>query len=281
MIIALSLTCVSLLVGFSTKGQEIKIADSLLAARNFELASVYYEKAIFHADNPKDYNSYLRKQADLYKKVKKFDKSAEALERINKSNLTTLEKSDLFYQLSFSYFMIDNYAKSYFNWLQYEIIVSQDPSEDALLLKTLLFAKLEKWKESQNAFLAYTKDSSNSSQEVFSAIEKIKKKSPEKAENLSYIIPGAGQVYAGKPLRGLTSFAIQGGLLAFAAYNFFNGYYFSGTFTGVSLFYVFYMGGARHAGYLAEEYNKTQNEKAYNLINDLIREHKKRAINRP
>lgn len=274
-IIGLSWTYIFLLGVFSTNAQNIKVADSLFEAKNYELASVYYEKAIFYADNSKDYNDYLGRQAELFEKTRNFEKKAAALERINKSSLAGTRKKELFYQLSFTYFMLKDYSKSYFYWLQYESTVSQEPNEDTLLLKTLLFAKLEKWGEAQSAYISYTNDSSTYSLGAFQGFKNMGKKSPEKAENLSYFLPGAGQMYAGKPLRGITSFAIQTGLLAFAAYNVFTGYYFSGTFTGVSLFYVFYMGGARHAGYLAEEYNKSLNEDAYNRLKELIEKNKK------
>ncbi len=275
MIIVLSWICIFQSGVFSINAQNISIADSLYKVKDFELAAVYYEKAIYQADNTKDYNKYLWKLSSFYREQQDFDKNIKSLERINKSILNDSIKSELFYQISFGYFMIEEYSKSYFNLLQYESVDFKEPSEDALLLKTLLYAKMGKWEKCQVAYYNFTKDSTTSSLNFFNDMKKLKSKSPEKAENLSYFLPGAGQIYAGKPIRGLTSFTIQSGLLAFAAYNFFNGYYFSGTFTGVSLFYVFYMGGARHAGYLAEEYNKIQNEKAYNLLLNRIKGNKK------
>lgn len=260
---------------FSTKAQFVEVADSLAAAQNYELAAIFYEKAIFNTNATDEYNEYLWKQADLYRAIDDFEGNVKSLERVNKSILTDHKRKELFYQMSFAYFMLEQYSKSNFNWLQYENIDSQSANEDALLLKTLLHAKMGKWDQSQEAYEAYSGDSSLVSQSVFSEIRSLKTKSVEKAENLSYFLPGAGQIYAGKPLRGITSFALQSGLLAFAAYNVLNGYYFSGTFTGVSLFYVFYMGGARHAGYLAEEYNIEQSGKAYNLLLGLINENEK------
>lgn len=274
MIIVLSSIFIYLLGAYSTKAQEIEIADSLVVVENFDLATVYYEKAIFSAKEPEKFNSILFKLSSLHKQRELFEEYAKTLERINKSVLSKPLRVRLFYELTFAYFMLEEYSKAQFNWLQLESI-NEQLSKDALLLKTLLFAKLRKWDESREAFLAYSKDSSDNSLDVFEEIKSMKLKSPEKAENLSYFLPGVGQMYAGKPLRGLTSLTLQSGMLAFAAFNFFNGYYISGTFTGVSLFYVFYMGGARHASYLAEEFNKRQHEKAYRKLTQLIVETKK------
>jgi len=274
LIIVLGLICISLSGAFSTKAQEIEIADSLVDVGQVDLAVVYYEKAIFSTKKPETYNTRLFQLAGLYKKRALFTDYASTLDRINKSVLAVGQKRDLFYELTLAYYMSQDYAKAYFNWLQYERI-KPELNEDALLLKTLLFAKLEKWEESQQAYIAYSNDSSEHSSEIFAEIKSMKKKSPAKAENLSYYLPGVGQMYAGKPLRGITSLTLQSGMLAFAAFNFLSGYYISGTFTGVSLFYVFYMGGARHAGYLAEEYNKSQKEKAFEKLKMLISETKK------
>ncbi|ADR23234.1 hypothetical protein MATR_29170 [Marivirga tractuosa] len=275
MIIVLSWICIFQSGAFSINAQSILIADSLYSVKNYDLAAVYYEKAIYQVDNSQDYNDYLWRLANLYRESQDFNKSIKTLERIRRAMLNDSVKSELFYQISFAYFMMDQYSKSYFNLLQYKSLDFKRSREDVLLLETLLYAKMGKWEKCEEAYYAYTKDTTKSSSDFFGDMKAVKRKSPEKAENLSYLLPGAGQIYAGKPIRGLTSFTIQTGLLAFAAYNFLNGYYFSGTFTGVSLFYVFYMGGARHAGYLAENYNEAQNEKAYNLLLNRIEENKK------
>ncbi|WP_041649931.1 tetratricopeptide repeat protein [Marivirga tractuosa] len=275
LIIVLSWICIFQSGAFSINAQSILIADSLYSVKNYDLAAVYYEKAIYQVDNSQDYNDYLWRLANLYRESQDFNKSIKTLERIRRAMLNDSVKSELFYQISFAYFMMDQYSKSYFNLLQYKSLDFKRSREDVLLLETLLYAKMGKWEKCEEAYYAYTKDTTKSSSDFFGDMKAVKRKSPEKAENLSYLLPGAGQIYAGKPIRGLTSFTIQTGLLAFAAYNFLNGYYFSGTFTGVSLFYVFYMGGARHAGYLAENYNEAQNEKAYNLLLNRIEENKK------
>ena len=273
MITGLSLICICLSGVSSIRAQEIAIADSLAKVGQFELAYLYYEKAIFKAESPEVFNAQLFKLGSAYKERGSFQNYAYTLERINKFVLGKEERDQLHYELAFAYYMNKEYGKAQFNFLQYE---SRLPaySDDALLLKTLLNGRLEKWDEAEEAYIAYSNDSSVKVEDVFSDIRALKRKNPEKAENLSYFLPGAGQMYAGKPLRGITSFALQSGMLAFAAFNFLNGYYVSGTFTGVSLFYVFYMGGARHAGYLAEEFNKRQKNKAFERLINLIAETK-------
>ena len=127
---------------------------------------------------------------------------------------------------------------------------------------------MSQWEEAKNLSLQISSSPiyQDSVKILYTELAGLKLKDPSKAETLSYFIPGSGQMYAGKVFRGITSLVLQTGLLGFAGYSFLNGYYFSGTFTGVSLFYVFYMGGARHAEYLAQEYNKNRIAKIQDKI---------------
>jgi hypothetical protein len=90
--------------------------------------------------------------------------------------------------------------------------------------------------------------------ELFESFKAIKYKSAVKAENLSFI-PGLGQIYAGYPLRGFFSLGLQGLALGVGAWHIWQGYYVIGAYIGMGIFYLFYTGGMRHAGYLAEQKN--------------------------
>ncbi len=61
-------------------------------------------------------------------------------------------------------------------------------------------------------------------------------KNPDKAFALSYYFPGAGQMYAGYFWKGLVSTILNAGLIYFSVWNFANGYFFSGAFTGACAF---------------------------------------------
>lgn len=143
--------------------------------------------------------------------------------------------------------------------------------ESAEFLYTMIYAQLREWQKSKEHLKKYLgPDYAVSIDSLFVSIDDIKVKNPEKAEKMSYIIPGSGQIYAGKTFRGITSFLLNGGLLCFSAVSFWNGFYFSGTFTGASLLFVFYSGGARHAKHLANTHNEEKWQEAKDSILQML-----------
>lgn len=267
---------------FLINAQNIKI-DSLCNLDQHDLSLVFLEKEVFEAHTQQEKNVALLKKAYCNKHTEKFKEATETLERTVPAASDDSIRFLIGYELAINYYLHQNYTKSLLSIIQLKNSI--DSSE---LLNKVIYLEILLAHENLNWDKAYSltnemgfsdpifNDSINT---LYSNIKKMKLKDPEKAENLSYFIPGAGQIYAGKVFRGITSLVIQSGLLGFAGYSFLNGYYFSGTFTGVSLFYVFYMGGARHAGYLADEYNKKViKENRGKIENYLLEQIKKEAL---
>jgi hypothetical protein len=82
--------------------------------------------------------------------------------------------------------------------------------------------------------------------------------SPEYCGRLSSVIPGLGEIEAGYPVKGATSFLIHSGLLFFTGYNYYYGFYLTGTISGGLPFLKFYGGGKRLSARLAEKHNETE-----------------------
>ena len=80
----------------------------------------------------------------------------------------------------------------------------------------------------------------------------------EKAIILSYLLPGSGLIYAGAPIRGLTSTTLQAGAMLMIIHGLTEGYFFTGSLTGAALFYVFYNGGAQYAATLSTKRNEAR-----------------------
>jgi len=80
-------------------------------------------------------------------------------------------------------------------------------------------------------------------------------KSPQKAQVLNALLPGAGYYYTGQKKAAFTSFAINALFIA-AAYQFFNHGYYAAGFITASLETGWYFGGINGAGLAAKEYNE-------------------------
>ena len=108
-------------------------------------------------------------------------------------------------------------------------------------------------------------------------IPKIKK--IKTAENLTMFLPGAGQVYAGRPGEGTLNFLIQLSCLAFGAhqlsngfttFQFWNAFPFTGYLGGIGMWNKIYQGGIKRAGIIAEETNQHRIADFNHNINYLI-----------
>ncbi len=161
-------------------------------------------------------------------------------------------------------------------------IDNQDLKERVLYLNILSLNELTKWAEAKVELEKYLaiNEISLDTDSLYYFIEKPRLRSAEKAKKLSYWAPGLGQIYAGYVGKGLLSSSIQLLLIGFSAYSLFEGYFFTGALTGVGLLYSFYFGGARHAGYLADEKNKNLIEKYNQRIRNVVLEIEKRKASK-
>ncbi|HMP99928.1 MAG TPA: hypothetical protein PKC24_09120, partial [Cyclobacteriaceae bacterium] len=174
----------------------------------------------------------------------------------------------LFYELSFNAFLAEkpDLAIGHIQEFNYNFEGSEFDDE-LLFLEILCLNKLKRWREAKEKYERYaTVNDLNADVNQYEEILNHKFKNPKKAQNLSLVIPGSGQMYAGFPLKGLFSLTVQAGLVYFSVESFLNAYYLSGVFTGVALFYMFYNGGARYAAKLATQ----NNEKVVQSFNDKI-----------
>ncbi|GAA5035949.1 hypothetical protein GCM10011506_31520 [Marivirga lumbricoides] len=233
------------------------------------MALVYYEKDVFEASNQNARNIALLKKAYCYKHQKEFKEAASTIGRAYPQASNDSLKYLLGYEASLCHYLAESFSQAKLSLIGLRNVQqSAFQKKKTSYLGALINLEMSQWEEAKNLSLQISSSPiyQDSVKSLYTELAGLKLKDPSKAETLSYFIPGSGQMYAGKVFRGITSLVLQTGLLGFAGYSFLNGYYFSGTFTGVSLFYVFYMGGARHAEYLAQEYNKNKIAKVQDKI---------------
>lgn len=267
------LTCTFLCVTFLTKAQFEK-ADSLKAAGNFKIAALEYERVVYQNLGPEIINKALLYKGLCLKTQGKFN---EAFNTFNRANLFLVQDSLNFrirYELSLAAYLSDNYPAAQAQLTQIEYFFKDNGYNDVLYLHILTLNAMRKWDEAKVKYEQYAKNNNIalSAEEAYSFLPKTKLKNPDKAEKISYFLPGIGQMYAGYFGKGLISSLIQAGLVGFGAYSLYEGYFFTGALTGIGLFYSFYTGGARHAKYLAMRKNEELTDKYNEPIKEAILE---------
>ncbi len=248
------LICTFLCAPYLGSAQSL-LADSLYERGDYDRASVAYEYAYFSEVHPQKVNEILLKKTYCLKQLGKYDAAYQNIER---ADLYTGNDS-LRYLLFYESIVTALLARKADVALSKVQELQAESKDSALLLKILPFEvlalnELHRWEEAHIKYqvlagrygIAY---------DPYPEILLFKMKNPEKAMTLSYLLPGIGQMYAGYFWKGMVSMLLNVGMIGFSGWSFWNGYYFSGAFTGVALFYLSYNGGVRYAELLAKQYN--------------------------
>lgn len=235
----------------------MKLGDSLLNEGAWLAARVAYEKEMFYNTlNIEKYNTLLLKKSYCFKAEGNFESAYQILSKASFYDGPDELRYKLYYEAALNAYLSGHPDLALSIAQEFSFAFNNSP--DLLFIEVLVLNEMQKWQEASEKFLLYTEKNNLSDYEsLYKEILNHKFKKEKRAESLSYFIPGSGQMYAGYFFRGSLSALIQGGLIYFSINSFLNGYYFSGTFTGVALFYMFYNGGARYAAKLAAKKNQS------------------------
>jgi len=163
------------------------------------------------------------------------------------------------YEKMLNYFLNADYGYCKSIHISTENINRINKKNEYALMRLQALNETEKWQECKQELLATNvgKDSVILIQ-IQQLPEAYKYISPEKCRKLSSFLPGLGEVKAGYTVKGITSFVINAGLLAFTGYNFYTGYYVTGAVAGIFPFLKFYSGGKRLSESLAHKHNEKE-----------------------
>ncbi|NBP70057.1 MAG: hypothetical protein EBR30_26705 [Cytophagia bacterium] len=227
----------------------------MFAQGAYQQATIAYEFALFQGLAPDDAASVTLSLNTAFKLEREYTKALATFDRIDFYTGSDSLRSVLYYQYIISAMLASRHdlAWSKLVELRYEL-PGKIPEEVLLTLEILCLNEMGRWQEAHQYFQKWSKIY-GITKDPYPDMLKQKMKNPDKAFALSYWLPGVGQMYAGYPGKGLVSSLLNASLVAFSVYSFVGGYYLSGVFTGVALFYLSYNGGARYAQVLAEEHN--------------------------
>lgn len=246
----------------------IEQANQLFANKQYVRAQLMYERVVFLSKNKVVTNQALLYKAYCLKRLKRF---AEAQETVERAELLPAQDSAnyvLLYEVALNAYLAQQYKQS----LKFIEIIKNTIKDSAQVknttfLEILALNETYQWDKAKALCTQYIKD--NGSDQDIEALYGFVKKKPfksiKKAQKLSWIFPGAGQMYAGAFWRGLSSSVLTLGSLTFGVVSVLNGYYVSGILTGLGMGRTFYSGGRRHAAYQVQQRN----------LKKIVRYHKK------
>jgi tetratricopeptide (TPR) repeat protein len=248
------LICIFLCAPFFSKAQ-IALGDSLYLAGEFGKAFIAYEYSLFNGTRQPETNLVLLKSAYCLKQSGKFEKARTVLDQADLYTGSDSLRFLVYYEYTINSMLANKYdlALSKMEEMHHEFS-DTTKLEVILPLEIISLNELHRWPEAHEKYLQSTKNEADPYGEILS----YKMKNPNKAFALSYYFPGMGQMYAGYFWKGLVSTLLNAGLIYFSIWSLSHGYFFSGAFTGVALFYLSYNGGAKYAATLAKQQNETR-----------------------
>lgn len=265
------LICIFLCGPFISKAQ-LALGDSLLVQGAFQEAAIAYEYAIFQGLSPGDVALTTLKANAAFKAQGNYSKALILFDRVDFYAGTDSLRSVLYYQCIVSAMLANRYDLAWSKLVEVRYELPEKISEETLLsLEILCLNELGRWPDAYQRYKVWA-SIHNIKADPYPEMLKHKLKDPDKAFALSYWLPGVGQMYAGYPGKGIVSSLLNAGLVVFSIYSFTGGYYLSGVFTGVALFYLSYNGGARYAQVLAEQNNTERKEVFNNQVRQIVAE---------
>jgi TM2 domain-containing membrane protein YozV/cytochrome c-type biogenesis protein CcmH/NrfF len=251
--------CIFLCAAFSTDAQQNDLAeaDTLFRQGKYFESSVSYERVLFgNYDLNTEYRAITGKLSCL-KKQQQFAKAVTFIAQNMHNDLPDTIKTGLLYEQT-----LCSYLTAYFeNTISLVDQISNNyPAYDNLaflhMLKILSLNELQRWNEAKAEYQEWLKNFTNIDTIVNPYISLPKLKNENTAQWLSTFIPGAGQIYAGKPFEGLVTILLQGGAIYFGIITWQQKYYISAWLGGVGLFGSFHNGGVRRSEVLVKQYNR-------------------------
>ncbi|WP_157558605.1 outer membrane protein assembly factor BamD [Microscilla marina] len=251
----------------------LKKANQLFAQKQYQQAQLTYERVVFLTKDKSIANEALLRKAYCHKRLKQFTLAQETVERAELLPAQDSVNYLLLYEVALNAYLAQQYKQS----LKF-INIIKNTIKDSIKVQRVMFLEIlalnetYQWNKAKQLCVRYIKlhQSDQNIEALYGFVEKKPFKSIKKAKTISWIFPGAGQMYAGVFWRGVSSSVLTLGSLTFGVFSVLNGYYASGILTGLGMGRIFYTGGRRHAAYQTQKYNLKKIAKYHQKIKEFL-----------
>ena len=258
------ITLISLLNNFSSWAQSV----------DYPNAALQLEYKVFSEKKEAEKIDALIQKAELLKSNKLFTESAQTLNRIDIENLSDSLQQKILYEIMLNSYLAENYldAKNYM--IQYDNYLKDSADQYHInWLKCLIFLNNDDFENAHLKLIAAVKPDYKKTADSIFVTSFPKLKNEKKARMLSALLPGSGQMYAGKIGFGVVNLLSVAGAGYFTAWHIVHQYYLIAAVTGVGLTSRFYLGGLKTSKNWAEKYNDKKLHRFKNHISSVLIEH--------
>lgn len=236
---------------------------------------LYLERHYFDATTAHEKATLLLEKGRILKKEKDYETAYLQLKRTDSLQVNDTLFYHLRYETALCAYLSNAYEEAEQQLAAVHTLRDTTWRDSCRVLRILVLLEREQWAESKKEIIRYKTENPEryyvfDSTKVFGSEKELRLKNRRKAYRMSLFMPGLGQMYAGKPWRGITSFVLVTGALTYGVFTVIDGYYVSGVTTGLGLAIRFYKGGARYAAQLADDYNRKKKREYINEMKALV-----------
>jgi len=251
-----------------TVEETLKFADNQFDIKNYDIALENYKRVLFFEKDKN--NFYINNQiADIYAELEDFNNAIKYYDfSINSCTNDSIKFELIFKKASCNIFLLD------FQNALIDLYAISDSLSPTLLSRKyfylgVCFYGLENFKSSEKYFIKSLKNKDNEEtiRKLFRNKNKFYRPYPKVAIVLSFVFPGAGQIYSGNFKDGFNSFSLTSAL---AGLTFYISYRYSPIDAIIILpwFTRYYQGGINNAKKSAE---RKRQENRNEIFNDILK----------
>lgn len=242
------------LCGLATgiNAQPSRLADSLFAIADYELAAVEYERCVYRAETREEVHQALVSKAECYKRLGRYGRAADALGRC------ATDYGD-YLQLALCRYLDRDFAAASAA-AERCTMLCDSVAEDILLVQMLALNEQSLFDSAATVGLRLAElHRLATGDDISLLIDSVFRSTPRlKSETLCWylsLIPGLGHAYAGEYGLGLAAFAMNAAVLAFGVWQVYAECYVTAWLGGAGLLSVTYPGAMRSAEHYVRKAN--------------------------
>lgn len=208
------------------------------------------EREIFYSVDEEEKSKLILGKSRIFTRFKKYDQSLKTLERISTYNLSANMKYEVANERVLLNFLLEEHNQVKNTLLELSLDEDYRADDDTKLIEVLNYVALHDFEKARALYIQLNPNGEES--EVFD-VRRLKKQGT--AYNLSLVVPGSGQMYAGHFFKGMTSMAVQTFLFTYGIKGIQRQYFFTQALPSIGVFQGFYFGGAEYAKELVVKRN--------------------------
>lgn len=245
----------------SAKQDPLTLGDHFVKLNNYDAAITEYKRFIFfHAGDSRVAETY--NQIGLaYRSQGLWQEAIVSMRNAVLHAITPAEKSEFQLTLAVTHIASKNYDLARLELIKVMLRNANVTTyRRSLFLQAVTYIYQFRWEEADEILREYTTDES-----LYQLIEKAKNHSPKSkkvAKVLSAIMPGAGQMYAGKWGGGLNALALNGALGYVTVDTILKKYYIDAALWTYFIFSRYYIGNLYRAEIAVDTVNQEQSQRA-------------------